>query len=405
MTTYTTHPVADALPMMSPEERATLIASMQRKGWDPDEPAVLYDGQVLDGRNRLSVAVELELDPIYTDMTEEIEDPVEWVASKNLARRSLSQSQRAVVAVAFMPELMRQAEARQKAGKPAEDGKRSRAFASELTGASERLIQEAMRLDEERLALVRAGQLTVISAVRAMGLGADTPPTHPSETQEPSELAGSDTGQGQPAEPEEPRVTVADIMAAAEQLGDYDQGLVVTRLRQQIQSNKGPGADTDSWCTPPEVRDPVREFFEDLDCDLATNEHGIMGATVGYTAEDDCFTQDLTPHKTLWLNPWYSDPGPPMELLADAIAARVHEAEGLCLPKGDWSTEWWLEQVIKRAAAICYWAKRVAFLHEGKKQTTATFPIAMVYYGSDPARFSDRFAAHGDIRILRSESV
>lgn len=395
MPSYPIHPFANALPMMSEDEYALLLASMKLNGWDPAHPAVLYEAKVLDGRNRLQAADELGIEPHVVDWTEVIEDPIEWVARENLARRSLTESQRAAVAVAFMPELMAQARVRKKKGQdePDAQGGRSRTYASELTGASERLIQDAMKLDPIALSKVRNGEVTVTAALRTM-----TPERPPAEPAEPTAPALTLASEPSP-------LSVDDLVAAAGSLSTYDLGLVATKLRQKVRENKEPGADTDSWCTPPEIRDPVLEFFGTLDCDLATNEHGVMGAKVGYTVEDDCFKQDLSKHRTFWLNPWYSDPGPPMKLLADAIAKRIYDAEGLCLPKGDWSTEWWWDQVIERAAAICYWRKRVAYLHEGKRQTTATFPTALVYYGNNPERFEKKFVEYGDCRILRPESM
>ena len=46
------HPAASLFPPMSDEDFATLKADMQKNGYDPTWPLILYDGRLLDGRNR-----------------------------------------------------------------------------------------------------------------------------------------------------------------------------------------------------------------------------------------------------------------------------------------------------------------------------------------------------------------
>ncbi len=397
MPTYPIHPVADALPLMTEEEFATLRASMERRGWVKDEPAILYKGQVLDGRNRLRAAEELELEPHYEDRTNRVDDPVEWVARRNLARRSVSPSQRAAVAVAFMPALQEQARKRKGKGYEPEDGEpsgRARIYAAELTGVSPRLIQYAMKLDAGRLQRVRDGELTVQTALRELDLPTGQPPTQPDK---PVEQAANDP----------PAISVEDIMAAAEQLGDYDLGLVATKLRQRVRANKEPGADPDSWCTPPEVMDPVRDFLGGIGLDPFSNAHSIVGAEVSWTVADDAFAQDWInldlAVPTMFMNPFYSGGGEPFDRFV--VTAHETERESCIFAKGDWSTDWWNEYIRKRAAAVCYWANRVKFLLGGGKFATAMFPNALCYYGSDPARFKQAFKRHGHVEVLRRKSL
>lgn len=89
------HPAADLFPMMSDQELAELATDIRAHGLL--EPIVLLDGLVLDGRNRHR-ACELAGVEARTVEWDGSGDPAVWVISKNLRRRHLSTSQRAMVA-------------------------------------------------------------------------------------------------------------------------------------------------------------------------------------------------------------------------------------------------------------------------------------------------------------------
>ena len=57
------HELANIFPMMSPDEYAALLADMRANGYDETAPIVLYEGQILDGRNRWKAARELGREP------------------------------------------------------------------------------------------------------------------------------------------------------------------------------------------------------------------------------------------------------------------------------------------------------------------------------------------------------
>lgn len=384
---YPVHPLAEMLPMMGDKDYSQLELSMQLRGWAKDDPSTLYDGQLLDGRNRMRAAKKLAIAPNVVDRTDEIEDPAEFVCRRNFWRRHLTASQKAAVAVRMMPELMSAGLQRMASGGRSErSGKvatpsRSRERAAELCGVSARMVQSANDLPPEMVERVIAGELTVGRARKEAGIGGSAE----------SESAGP---------------TIEEqINRLVDGMDDFDLASIVTHLRLKVGGGKKKG-DTDSWCTPKEVRDPVHAFWpEGIDLDPFSNGHSIMDARVSWTKADDAFKKDwqVDGFEHIWLNPIYSDPGPGMERLTDTIAEAG--GEGLCLPKGDWSTEWWRLYVEERASAICYWRKRLSFLSEGAAQTTANFPTALVYYGVNPDRFCDHFEEYGDVRGLREVSL
>lgn len=143
------------------------------------EPIVLYEGKVLDGRNRYKALCDIGL---KTDFEEyQGDQPLSYVISKNLHRRHLTASQRAIMATDIKPLLEVEAKKRQATslpgvygGKPlvesfpqaVETGK-SRDQAGDLFGVSGRYVSEAENIKDKEPELaekVRSGDMTIAEA-------------------------------------------------------------------------------------------------------------------------------------------------------------------------------------------------------------------------------------------------
>jgi DNA modification methylase len=72
----------------------------------------MYEGKLLDGRNRWEACALAGVEPRFTEF--DGDDPIGWVVSQNLVRRHLNASQRAVVAFDLLPLLEKEAKERQR---------------------------------------------------------------------------------------------------------------------------------------------------------------------------------------------------------------------------------------------------------------------------------------------------
>jgi hypothetical protein len=96
MKDFPIHPAAEIFPAMRPEEFAALKADIKANG--QRDPVTLHEGTLLDGRNRARACRELKIECKTEEWGGEGGDPVAFVLSRNLHRRHLDTSGRAMVA-------------------------------------------------------------------------------------------------------------------------------------------------------------------------------------------------------------------------------------------------------------------------------------------------------------------
>lgn len=202
------HPLASLMPPMGEKEYADFRDNIAQQGYDPEQPVVTYQGTLLDGRHRRRACQELGIDCPAKEYTGD--DPLGFVLGRNLHRRHLDESQRALVAakIANLRQGSNQHEARGPANLPDQPVTQQRA--AELLNVSERLVRDAKRVIEqapEEVAAIERGERSVSAAVK--------------------ELAGRRAAAGseeteETAPPDEPAVVVArgerEILAEAKQI-------------------------------------------------------------------------------------------------------------------------------------------------------------------------------------------
>lgn len=171
--TFKIHPAADIFPMMEGAAYDSLKASIEKDG--QVTPIELWDGQVIDGRNRLKACEELGVDPWVSDVEDIADsDPVSYALALNLERRHLNESQRAMVA-SKAEELYRQDRPKDQEGKFAsmdQPAGQASDRAASVMGVSGRSVRSATKVrrdgDPELAKSVERGDLAVSAAAKAV---------------------------------------------------------------------------------------------------------------------------------------------------------------------------------------------------------------------------------------------
>ena len=94
MTELAFHAIADIFPLMDGQPLADLTEDIRQHGLR--EPIWLYEGKILDGRNRYRACQAAGVEPVFADYQDD--DPVGFVVSLNLHRRHLNEPQREMAA-------------------------------------------------------------------------------------------------------------------------------------------------------------------------------------------------------------------------------------------------------------------------------------------------------------------
>ena len=132
------HPIANLFPFLDAMETEPgeltgkgqfdqLVESMRRQGFDPAQPIWLYEGRILDGRNRYRAARLAGVEPITALWAPKNgDDPISFVLRMNLQRRHLKFADR-VRLIAGADKLRRQ-QARERVREGGRKGGKTRAI-------------------------------------------------------------------------------------------------------------------------------------------------------------------------------------------------------------------------------------------------------------------------------------
>jgi N6-adenosine-specific RNA methylase IME4 len=161
------HPLAEIFPLMEGEAFADLVEDIRANGLH--EEIVLYEGKILDGRNRYLASRAAGVAPRFETYTGS--DPLGYVISLNLKRRHLDESQRAMVAAKL-------ATMRQGARTDLSPiGEMSQGQAAELLNVGKRSVERAADVRErgapELITAVERGAVSVSAAADIASLSRD----------------------------------------------------------------------------------------------------------------------------------------------------------------------------------------------------------------------------------------
>lgn len=166
------HPLANLFPLIEGKDFEEFCAGIKADGRLHDK-IVLLDGQILDGRNRYRACTAVGLTPHSRTFDPKVEgDPLTFVMSKNLHRRHLNESQRAMVAAKLANMPAHRPVADKSANLPT-----SQADAAKLLNVSTRLVTSAKAVEDkagpELRRAVEQGQIAVSAAAQAAALPSD----------------------------------------------------------------------------------------------------------------------------------------------------------------------------------------------------------------------------------------
>lgn len=183
---YTIHPAADVFPMLSDEMLKELAASISKAGLI--DPITVNGAVIIDGRNRIRACEIAGVEPRFVSIDDVLgaeateEQILDYIGAKNLRRRDLTPSQRAMIGAKLEP-MYAEAAAKNVGGRPRKDeGKpvadlppvsererKSREQAAKAVGASGRAVSQAKALKRDAPDLadkVEKGDMTLNAATK-----------------------------------------------------------------------------------------------------------------------------------------------------------------------------------------------------------------------------------------------
>jgi ParB family chromosome partitioning protein len=377
--TYPVHPAATLFPMMDAEALQALAADIREHG--QREPVILFNGAVLDGRNRLRACELAGVEPQFVTR-DDVESPTTFVLSLNLHRRHLTPVQCAALAFKVSGAFAAEAEERARVGNakggsaerksstdsvldfiaPKQDsGARALTQAAKAVGAGREATERmaaVYRDAPEVFAAVESGAITTVTDAKAVA-----------------------------ALPEEQRTEVLQRVEAGE---------TVKAALPHVAHNSG----QNEWYTPGPWIEAARATMGGIDCDPASSAiaNERVRATAIWTAEDD--GRERVWGERVWMNPPYAQP-----LVADfceALAVRFErgEVKQACVLVNNGTETAWFHRLLSVASAVCFPRTRVRFLApSGEPSGSPLQGQACVYLGSNRAAFTKHFSAFGVVLV------
>jgi phage N-6-adenine-methyltransferase len=369
------HPAAELFPFMSDDELAELAVDIRAHGLL--EPIVLLDGLVLDGRNRLRACEAAGVEPRFVEW-DGSGDPAVWVLSKNLKRRHLSTSQRAMVAAKLLGYYAAEAKERMR------EGGRSSPPPADAEGVANLppLVSEPRKARDEAARDLNVSPRTVEHAATVIERGIP----ELAAAVERGAVAVSAAAEATQLEPEDQRRVVELVEAGA-------SGAEAIRevKRPHVANNSG----DNEWYTPPEFIEAARLVMGSIDLDPASSElaNKTVGAERIYTAADDGLT--LTWSGRVWMNPPYEKGL--IDRFAEKLRAEVAAGfvtQAVVLVNNATDTRWFAT-LCEVASMLCFPTGRVRFYKPDGERGAPLQGQAVIYIGAKHEEFAREFGRFG----------
>ncbi len=174
---YEFHEYSNLFPLMSDEQLTGLIESV-KQGFNPNRPIALYEGKILDGRNRYLACQKADVTPLFKEFTGSDDDALQFVKRENLDRNHYNEAQRAMVGAKLKSLFEEHAKQRQieaaKAGgsKTEDDYQRSSVTNIEKkVSANLRSASESVKSAEKAAEAVNVSTRSVENATKVLNNG------------------------------------------------------------------------------------------------------------------------------------------------------------------------------------------------------------------------------------------
>ena len=159
------HEYAEIFPPMNCEDSDALVDSMKKYGFRSEHPIILFEGKILDGRNRELAAKQAKVKALYKNFSKNGIDALDYVVLENIDRRHLTPGQRALIALDLEKEYAKKAAERQRVGALAQQGEKGRAaeHAARKLKVGVRTVYVVKRVAKEAPDLIpeiRSGEIT-----------------------------------------------------------------------------------------------------------------------------------------------------------------------------------------------------------------------------------------------------
>jgi phage N-6-adenine-methyltransferase len=366
-------PEAEIWPQMSDAELKSLAEDIRRDG--QLDSIKLYQGEILDGRNRY-LAMTKFCDPPLEPRFEEVEPSslIRYVISYNEQRRHMNESQRGLTGALALPFFEAEAKTRRAHGK---------------TGPGKRSVPIGTERSEPQRAADDAAKLFGTSS-RNIGRGKAVA------------TRGSDKLRAAVASGHLSLGKAEEIIKAFSTKAQQDNAVGHIAKSRAVTRAKSLTGEVE-WYTPKKYIEAAVAVMGAIDLDPASSAaaQANVGAARFYTIKDDGITAPWAGR--VFLNPPYAMPY--VEQFASRMAKAYQEGEieqGILLTNNATDTNWF-HNAAAACSAICFTRGRISFMQsmngELIEKTTPTHGQAFMYFGSDLSRFAEVFSAHGLVVI------
>ena len=168
----------------------------------------------------------------------------------------------------------------------------------------------------------------------------------------------------------------------------------------------------DGWNTPPDIVALLKGFgLFGISLDPCTNDNSQVGAHLELDLVDDglhadwaeCLQEIKQEGGLVFVNPPY-DKETLEQVAMHCTAQSMKGLEIVALVPNKSDQDWYQDEVMASASAICFVRGRIRFWRDGAESSGSAMACLLIYWGRDHGAFCQMFASLGrclDLQLLR----